>query len=94
MITPLVMMVASLVGVHSVISSVALLSVFSNGNADVHPALLMQAHLIGVASLSAITCANLFNIPIRQIVLGPNLLATLGYAVLGGPVLSLVNLAL
>ena len=102
MITPLVMMVASLVGVHPVISSVALLSVFSNGNADVHPALLMQAHLIGwgagtmssVASLSAITCANLFNIPIRQIVLGPNLLAALGYAVLGGAVLSLVNLAL
>ena len=47
-----------------------------------------------VASLSAITCANLFNIPIRQIVLGPNLLAALGYAVLGGAVLSLVNLAL
>ena len=102
MFTPLVMMLASLVGVHPVISSVALLSIFSNGNAAVHPALLMQAHLIGwgagtmssVASLSAITCANLFNIPIRQIVLGPNLLTGLCYATIGGAVLSLVNLAL
>ena len=66
-LTPLGMMLASVVGVHPVISSTAMLAVFSGGHADAHPALLMQAHLIGwrwhmssVASLSVITCANLF----------------------------------
>ena len=46
-ITPL-MMLASVVGVHPVISSAAMLAVFSGGHADAHPA-LMQAHLIGWA---------------------------------------------
>ena len=76
--TPLGMMLASVVGVHPVISSTAMLAVFSGGHADAHPALLMQAHLIGwgagtmssVASLSVITCANLFKVPSRQLVLG------------------------
>ena len=99
-LTPLGMMLGSVVGVHPVISSTAMLAVFSGGNADAHPALLMQAHLIGwgagtmssVASLSVITCAKLFNVPSRQLVLGPNLWTALAYALVGGIILSLVNL--
>jgi len=99
-LTPLGMMLASVVGVHPVISSTALLAVFSGGHSDAHPALLMQAHLIGwgagtmssVASLSVITCANLFKVPSRQLVLGPNLWTALAYALAGGIILSLVNL--
>jgi hypothetical protein len=99
-LTPLGMMLASVVGVHPVISSTAMLAVFSGGHADAHPALLMQAHLIGwgagtmssVASLSVITCANLFKVPSRQLVLGPNLWTALAYALVGGIILSVVNL--
>ncbi len=99
-LTPLGMMLASVVGVHPVISSTAMLAVFSGGNADAHPALLMQAHLIGwgagtmssVASLSVITCANLFKVPSRQLVLGRNLWTALAYALVGGIILSVVNL--
>ena len=98
-LTPLGMMLASVVGVHPVISSTAMLAVFSGGHADAHPALLMQAHLIGwgagtmssVASLSVITCANLFKVPSRQLVLGPNLWTALTYALVGGIILSVVN---
>ena len=97
--TPLGMMLASVVGVHPVISSTAMLAVFSGGHADAHPALLMQAHLIGwgagtmssVASLSVITCANLFKVPSRQLVLGPNLWTALAYALIGGIILSVVD---
>ena len=46
-LTPLGMMLASVVGVHPVISSTAMLAVFSGGHVDAHPALPMQAHLIG-----------------------------------------------
>ena len=62
------MMLASIFGVHPVISSTVFLAVFTSGHTDVHPALLMQAHLIGwgagtmssVASLSVIMGASLF----------------------------------
>ena len=98
--TPLGMMLASVVGVHPVISSTAFLAVFSGGHADVHPALLMQAHLIGwgagtmssVASLSVITGANLFRVRSHDLVLGPNLWTALAYALVGGAALCLVNM--
>ena len=41
------MMALSVVGIHPVITSTALLATFSAGGTDVHPALLVQAHLIG-----------------------------------------------
>jgi hypothetical protein len=99
-LTPLGMMLASVFGVHPIISSTAMLAVFSGGQADAHPALLMQAHLIGwgagtmssLASLSVITCANLFKVPSRQLVLGPNLWTALAYALVGGITLSVINL--
>ena len=99
-ITPLGMMLASVIGVHPVISSTAFLAVFSGGHADVHPALLMQAHLIGwgagtmssIASLSVITGANLFRVRSRDLVLGSNLWTALAYAFVGGVLLSFVNM--
>jgi hypothetical protein len=98
--TPLGMMVASVFGVHPVISSTVFLAVFSGGHADVHPALLMQAHLIGwgagtmssVASLSVILGANLFRVRSRDLVLGVNLYTAFSYAIVGGTVLSFVNI--
>ena len=101
-ITPLAMMLLSVIGVHPVISSTALMAVFSGGHAEVEPALLMQAHLIGwgagtmssVASLSVIMSTSLYRVPSRQLALGPNLWSGFAYAVIGGAVLSLVNMAL
>ncbi|MGB1953841.1 MAG: hypothetical protein ACPHQQ_07375, partial [Candidatus Puniceispirillum sp.] len=100
--TPTLMMMASVVGVHPVITSTALLAIFSRGGADVQPALLMQSHLIGwgagtmasVASLSVITCASLYNVTSRDLVLGSNLPTAFCYAVGGGAILALINMVL
>ena len=100
--TPVLMMLLSVVGIHPVISSTALLATFSGGGADVHPALLVQAHLIGwgagtmssVASLSVLTCAGLYRVPSRHLVFGHNLASGFGYAAIGGGLLAAANLAL
>ena len=95
-------MMLSVIGVHPVISSTALMAVFSGGHAEVELALLMQAHLIGwgagtmssVASLSVIMSTSLYRVPSRQLALGPNLWSGFAYAFIGGAVLSLINMAL
>lgn len=100
--TPMLMMVLSVVGIHPVITSTALLATFSAGGADVHPALLVQAHLIGwgagtmssVASLSVLTSASLFRVPTARLVFGDNMLSGFLYALIGGGLLVLANLAL
>ena len=100
--TPVLMMVASVVGIHPVITSSALLTVFGGGGADVHPALLVQSHLIGwgagtmssVASLSVISCASLYRVPARRLALGPNLIVGFVYALLGGCLLSALEVFL
>jgi hypothetical protein len=97
--TPVVMMLASVVGIHPVISSTVMLAIFSNGGAAVHPALLMQSHLIGwgagtmssVASLSVITCARLYQIRSTKLALSHNLITAFLFAFLGGAALSLIN---
>jgi hypothetical protein len=99
MSTPLLVTLASVVGVHPVITSTALLTIFSGGGADVHPALLVQAHLIGwgtgtmssVASLSVISCAGLYNVPTHKLVFGQNMMIAFIYAIGGGLLLSLIN---
>ena len=99
MSTPLLVTLASVVGVHPVITSTALLTIFSGGGADVHPALLVQAHLIGwgtgtmssVASLSVISCAGLYNVPTHKLVFGHNMMIAFIYAIGGGLLLSLIN---
>ena len=100
MSTPLLVAIASVFGVHPVITSTTLLAMFSGGGADVHPALLVQAHLIGwgagtmssVASLSVLTCATLYRVPIRQLVFGPNIICGFGFAALGGAALAAINM--
>jgi hypothetical protein len=85
-----------------VITSTALLATFSGGGADVHPALLVQAHLIGwgagtmssVASLSVLSCGGLYRVPTRQLVLGDNMLSGFLYALLGGAMLVVFNFML
>jgi hypothetical protein len=99
MATPLAMMILSVVGIHPVITSTALLATFSGGGADVHPALLVQAHLIGwgagtmssVASLSVLTCGGLYRVPTRQLVFGDNMLSGFLYSLLGGALLVAAN---
>ena len=73
-----------------------------SGLAAIHPALLMQAHLVGwaggtmssVASLSTLTCSNLFQVESRQLAFGPNLLTAVIFSLSSGFILSLVNLFL
>ena len=101
-ITPVAMMLASTIGIHPVITSTALLGTFSGGAVDVHPALLMQAHLIGwgagtmpsIVSLSVITCARLFRVPVNNLCFGQNFKVSFFYALLGGSILSLLNFIL
>jgi len=98
-VTPLVMMLVSIIGIHPVISGTALLGIFSGGVVEAHPALLMQAHLIGwgagtmpsVVSLSVITCAKLFNVSSLKLSFGQNLWISFVYALVGGILLSLLN---
>ncbi len=98
--TPVVMMLASVVGIHPVISSTVMLALFSYGGAAVHPALLMHSHLIGwgagtmssVASLSVITCARLYRVKSTSLALGHNLIVAFLFALLGGGILSLLNM--
>jgi len=100
--TPVLMMLLSVVGIHPVITSTALLAAFSGGGADVHPALLVQAHLIGwgagtmssIASLSVLTCAGLYRVPARNLVFGHNMASGFAYAATGGGLLAVANLAM
>jgi len=100
--TPVLMMLLSVVGIHPVITSTGLLAAFSGGGADVHPALLVQAHLIGwgagtmssIASLSVLTCAGLYRVPARRLVLGHNMASGFAYAAGGGGLLVVANLAM
>jgi len=97
--TPVLMMLASVIGIHPVISSTIILSIFSGNGSDAVPALLMQSHLIGwaagtmssVASLSVITCSTLYDVPSRELALGQNIYAAFGLALGGGVILTLIN---
>jgi hypothetical protein len=98
-ITPLIITLFSFMGIHPVISSTIALSLLTTLQAEIHPALLMQAHLIGwaagtmssVASLSILTCSNLFQVETRQLAFGPNLLTAVVFSLSSGLLLSFVN---
>ena len=100
-LTPLIITLFSFIGIHPIITSTIALSLLS-GQAAIHPALLMQAHLVGwaggtmssVASLSILTCSNLFQVESRQLAFGPNLLTAVIFSLSSGFILSLVNLFL
>ena len=102
MVTPMAMMMLSVVGIHPVITSTTLLATFAGGGADAHPALLVQAHLIGwgagtmssVASLSVLTCSGLYRVPTKQLVFGDNMLSGFLYSLFGGALLVVFNFML
>ncbi len=98
-LTPLIITVFSFMGIHPVITSTIALSLLTTAKTDIHPALLMQAHLVGwaagtmssVASLSVSTCSNLFQVESRKLAFGPNLLTAVIFSLSSGVFLSLVN---
>ncbi len=97
--TPLIITVFSFIGIHPVITSTIALTLLTSRQTDIHPALLMQAHLIGwaagtmssVASLSVLTCSNLFKVESRKLAFGPNLLTAVIFSLFSGLLLSFVN---
>lgn len=101
-LTPVMMMLASVVGIHPVISSTVLLALFSGTGSAATPFLLMQAHLLGwatgtmssMASLSVITCSTLYRVPSRQLAMGANLYVAFGGALGGGMVLTGLHYAM
>ena len=98
-LTPLIITVFSFMGIHPVITSTIALSLLTTAQTDIHPALLMQAHLVGwaagtmssVASLSVLTCSNLFQVESRKLAFGPNLLTAVFFSLSSGVLLSFVN---
>ena len=98
-LTPLIITVFSFMGIHPVITSTIALSLLTTAQTDIHPALLMQAHLVGwaagtmssVASLSVLTCSNLFQVESRKLAFGPNLLTAVIFSLSSGVFLSIVN---
>jgi len=99
-LTPLIITIFSFIGIHPVISSTIALSLLTKTQTNIHPALLMQAHLVGwaagtmssVASLSVLTCSNLFQVESRKLAFGPNLLTAVIFSLSAGVLLSFVNL--
>ena len=99
-IIPLTMCFFSVICIHPVISSTILLTIFSSNIFDINHALLMQAHLIGwctgtlssVASLTVITCSNLFNVPSLKIAFGENLFVVILFSIFGGGILGILNI--
>ena len=98
-LTPLIITLFSFIGIHPVITSTIALSLLTSVQRDIHPALLMQAHLVGwasgtmssVASLSVLTCSNLFQVESRKLAFGPNLLTSVIFSLSSGVLLSFVN---
>ena len=98
-LTPLIITVFSFMGIHPVITSTIALSLLTKTQTNIHPALLMQAHLVGwaagtmssVASLSVLTCSNLFQVESRKLAFGPNLLTAVIFSLSLGILLSFVN---
>ena len=96
---PFVVWTFSLIGVHPIITSAPILSLFGPLLSPWEAAFLMQAHLIGwcagtassFTSLSVLTTAENFRIPILKLVLGPNIYATAGLTVLGACFLIFLN---
>ena len=98
-LTPLFITVFSFMGIHPVITTTIVLSLLTMGHAEIHPALLMQAHLVGwaggtmssVASLSILTSSNMFQVESRELAFGPNLLTAVIFSLSAGLLLGFVN---
>ena len=98
-LTPIIITIFSFMGIHPVITSTIALSVLTTVASGIHPAMLMQAHLVGwaagtmssIASLSVLTCSNLFQVETRKLAFGPNLITAIIFSLSSGLFLSLVN---
>jgi len=98
-ITPFLITIFSFIGIHPIITSTILLSLLTSGQTGIHPALIMQAHLVGwaggtmssVASLSVLTCSNLFQVESRQLAFGSNLLTAIIFSLLSGMLIGFIN---
>ena len=96
---PVTMSSFSLIGIHPVISSTILLSIFTTSHSDISGPLMMQAHLLGwctgtmssIASLSVITCSTLFRVPSSKLCFGVNSYTATSFALFGGLSLAVVN---
>jgi len=98
-ITPLIITILSFIGIHPIVTSTIALSLLTSFQSEIHPALLMQAHLVGraggtmssIASLSILTCSNLFQVNPKQLAFGKNLLSAVAFSLSSGIILSLIN---
>ena len=99
---PTCMATMSLIGIHPLITSTVLLSIYANSEIQINEALIMQAHLIGwctgtmssIASLSVISCSRLFKTKSSSLCFGQNTIMTLLFAFFGGSFLSLIDFLL
>ena len=96
---PLIVWILGLVGIHPIITSAPILSLFAPLLSVWEAAFLMQAHLIGwcagtscsFTSLSVLTTAENFKISISKLVFGPNLIAIACLTILGSIFLIILN---
>ena len=96
---PVTMTILSFLGIHPVISSTVLLSIFTSTEYELSKPLLMQAHLLGwctgtmssIASLSVITCSSMFDVPSSKLCFGINGLVSVFFALAGGIMLAITN---
>ena len=96
---PLFITILSFIGIHPIVTSTIALSLLTSVDSEIHPALLMQAHLVGwaggtmssIASLSTLTCSNLFQVEPKQLAFGPNLLTAVAFSLSSGIILSFLN---
>ena len=96
---PLIVWILGLAGIHPIITSAPILSLFAPLLSVWEAAFLMQAHLIGwcagtscsFTSLSVLTTAENFKISISKLVFGPNLIAIACLTILGSIFLIILN---
>jgi len=98
-VTPFIITLFSFFGIHPIVTGTIALSFLTSSKIEIHPALIMQAHLVGwaggtmssAASLSVLTCSNLFKVESRKLAYGPNLLTASLFSLSAGILLSLIN---
>ena len=96
---PLIVWIFGLIGIHPIITSAPILSLFGPLLSLWEAAFLMQAHLIGwcagtatsFTSLSVLTTAENFRLSVLKLVFGPNLIATGSLTVIGALLLIALN---
>ena len=96
---PLIVWIFGLIGVHPIITSAPILSLFGPLLSVWEAAFLMQAHLIGwcagtaisFTSLSVLTTADNFRLSISKLIFGPNLIATGFLTFIGALLLIILN---